>query len=549
MSVPPSGPERVQSKFAQLLGETIVHHAPHTAKINADETRRQVDAWLDGLEAHTARFVGPFLQHVLDNSDPPEPVKALLEEAISPTAAFSSTLEQIFLWGIVSSIISGAVQPFVQGLTNDLTKAATAAGIYRPVDLGTIATAAGRGLNLGDPPTVSVPAWAYGQAAELGVSPDAVNLAASIIGLPPAMQELFEMYRRKLITEDDVRRGLREGDFRDDWITSALGLLHAYLTPLDFVRAAVQAQMSYADARDWANRTGLDTTTSVPIVTGTTDATPDMFGLAFSIAGRPPGPQELERMALRGIIPWQGTGADALTFQQGIAESDVKTKWTDPLQKLAVYVPPPRQVGTLLEHGAITAEQAQQLWQEGGVPAELAAGYVYMTEQQHVGQDKLLAKGEITAGYFDGIFTNEQATEMLGQLGYRAAVAADILAVVDFRRELQAINRVVSHVAAAYEAFKLSATDATTLLQNAGISAGQAARLVGTWDLLRIAPLRVPSAAEIGKAVRYQTITQQEGLEALAALGYQPRDAAIVLSGEIEGPVTPLPPAGTTTTG
>lgn len=540
---------RTASKLAQLLGEVIVHHAPHTAQIGAAETRRQVDDWLEGLEDHLAPFLRPFLQQVLDHTDPPAGVKALLSEAIAPGAQFTSTIQSIFLWGIVSSIVSTSVSPFLQGISNDLNAAAVAQGIYRPVDLATIATAAGRGLNLGDPPTVTVPQWAYDQAAQLGVHPDAVNLAASIIGLPPALQELFEMKRRGIITDAQVAQGLREGDFRDDWIQYAVQLEHAWLTPLDFVRAAVQAQMSYSDAQDWAARTGLDTSTEVPIVTGGTEASPDMFGLAFSIAGRPPGPAELGRMALRGIIPWQGTGADATTFQQGIAESDVKTKWTGALQALETYVPPPRMVGSLLEHGAIDAAQAAQYWEDGGVTPELAQGLVYMTEQQHVGQDKLLAKGEITTAYYDGILSNADATTMLGLLGFRGQVAAEILAVVDFRREIRAINSVVTKVGTLYEGFKISATNATAALEQVGVSPDQAAKLLGYWETLRIAPVRLPSVSEIAKAVKYQTIDQAEALAALGELGYQPRDAAIVLSGEGEFQVAPLPPAGTGTIG
>lgn len=536
-------------KFAQLLADVIVAHTPHTAAINSAHTRKAVDGWLEELEQHTAGFTAPFLAHVLENTDPPAPVRALLEEAINPKAQFSSILEQIFLWGIISAIIQSSVEPFLVGITNDLSAAAVAAGIHRPVDLGTIATASGRGLSLGDPPTVTVEQWAYDQAAMLGIAPDEVNLAASIIGLPPAMQELFEMYRRGIATEDDVKRGLREGDFRDDWIDQALGLLHAWLTPLDFVRAAVQAQLPYDQARDWAGKTGLDTSTPVPVDVGDTEATQDMFGLAFSIAGRPPGPEQLAHMALRKIIPWTGEGAGVLSFQQGIAESDVKTKWTSALQALSTYVPPPRTVGTLLEHGAITAEQAQTFWEEGGVTPELAAGYVYMTEQQHVGQDKLLAKGEITTGYYDGIFTTEQATELLGLLGYRDQVAADILAVVDFRREIQAVNRVVSRVGSFYEAFKLTAADALKALETVGISPDQAQNLLSTWEVLRIAPVRLPTTTEIAKAVKYGTLTEDEALAKLKDLGYQDQDAAIVLSANGEVKVTPLPAAGTTTTG
>lgn len=545
---PPPG-HQTASKLAQLLGETIVHHAPWTAEIEQKAKIAATNEWLEGLEAHTSGLIGPVLQEILDNSDPPPAIKSLLQEAIQPSAQFSTVLVTTLLWGIVSNIIGTSIGPFLQAVSNSLNAAAVGQGVAKPTDPATIATAVGRGLSLGDPPTVTVPSWAVQQAAENGISEADINLAASIIGLPPAMQELFEMQRRNIITADQVAQGLREGDFRDDWIQYAVQLAHTWLTPLDFVRAAVQAQMPYSDARTWAESTGLDVSTAVPINTGGTDATPDMFGLAYSIAGRPPGPQELARMALRGIIEWTGTGADALTFQQGIAESDVKTKWTDALQALSAYVPPPREVGTLLERGAITSDQAVAYWQMGGVPAALAQGYAYMAEQQHVGQDKLLALGDVKTGYFDGVFTDAQATSLLGDLGYRGQVASEILALVDFRREIQSVNAVVRRISTLYAGGKLSATDAKSGLEAVGVSPAQADSILGNWEALRTEPFHLPTAAEIGAAVKYGTIDQPTALAELGKLGYQPRDAAIVLSAHAETAVTPLPAAGTTVTG
>jgi hypothetical protein len=545
----PTDPHAAAGKLAQLLGETIVHHAPWTAEVDAETRKRYTHEFLEGLESHTANQVGPFLAKILDATDPPPEIRSLIEEAIAPPAQFSAFLEQIFLYGIVSSIIGASVQPFLQGITNDVSTAAVKDGIYKPVDPSVIATAAGRGLNLGDKPTVTVPDWAYTQAAQSGVSADDINLQASLVGLPPALQELFELYRRDVITLDEVKTGLKEGDFRDDWVDYAVQLAHGWLTPLDFVRAAVQAQMTYSDAAEWANKTGLDTSTALPLDTGGSDATPDMFGLAFSIAGRPPGPEELARAANRGDIPWEGTGADKLTFQQGIAESDVKTKWTPLLEKLAVYVPPPESVGSLLERGAITGDQAIEYWTAGGVPPELAKGYEYVASQEHVGQDKLLARGQIISGYFDGIFTKDQATGLLDDLGYRADVASDILDIADFRREIQAINSVVRRISTLYAGYKLTATDAQAALVKVGVPAEQASTILGTWSTLREEPVRLPTVTEIGGAVKYGTITQDEALSELAKLGYQERDAAIVLSAHAEAIVKPLPAAGTTVTG
>lgn len=571
MSTPPPVSDRAKTQLAQLLADTLIAHAPHTSEIGSATTRRHVNEWLEELESHTQQFVAPFLQNVLDHSDPPEPVRALLAEAISPSAALSATIEQIFLFGIVSNVISVATSPFLLGLAGDLSATAVSTGSARPIDPSILATAAGRGFDPKGPYSLTPDANILAEAARSGIDAENMSLMASLVGLPPALQELFEMVRRGIITASGVgapavqtnqtpatdtqgkpltvEQGLKEGDFRDDWIGAAVGLLHAYLTPLDFVRAAVQEQMSYADARDWANATGLDLKATVPVnvIPGVT--TPDMFGLAYSIAGRPPGPQELAVMAARQIIAWTGTGAATTSFQQGIAESDVKTKWTDALQALATYIPAPEQTATLLERGAITPAQAATYWADHNVPPDVVTALTFVAEHEAHLQERLLAKGDILKAYYDGIFTQAQALPLLADLGYTGTVAMEMLEIQDFRRQIRAIDQTVRKVGTAYEAFKLSATDVLATLQQLGLSSTESNALLGTWDQLRIRPLRVPTTSEIGAAVKYGTLTEAEALTELADLGYQARDAAIVLSAHAEAPVTPLPPAGTTTTG
>lgn len=537
------------SKLAQLLGEVIIHHAPHTSEIDAETRRRHTEQFMEELEAHTAAKIGPFLTELFDGVTVPETLQPILKDAIGPTAQFSAIVTQLFLYGIVSQLLSTSVQPFLQGVSNDLWAKAVADRISVPVSPAVIATAAARGLNLGDAPTVNMPQWAYDAAAKSGVDADDLNLQASIVGTPPAPQELFELLRRDIIKEDRLKQGLREGDTRDDWIDQLAQLAHGWLTPLDFVRAAVQAQMSYEDAALWANKTGLDTTTHLPITASQVGGTDDMFGLAWAIAGRPPGPVELADMALRNIIPWEGKGAGVTSFQQGIAESDVKTKWTDALRARAQYIPPPAEIGSLLERGAIDHDQAVTLWEQRGVPEVLAKGYAYIAEQQHVGQDKLLAKGEILTAYYDQIMGRKDALDFLGKLGYRDQVADEILDIQDFKREIHEINRVVSKALGQYGAYKLSAADAKRALIAVGIPDDRAQALLKTAEQLRIAPLRLPSTRDIGLAVKSGTITVEEGLDELGKLGYEPRDAAITLSAHAGVKISPLPPAGATVTG
>lgn len=542
-----SAPKR--EALAALIAEALAQHAPVGAKATADAHIGATNDWLEGLEEHVAGQIGPFLERVFEDSSPPPEVKALVDAAIHPSAQFGQLLQSIFVYGIVSQVVGASVTPFLQAVTNELWSIAVGKGLHVPLSPADIATATARGLKYGGPPTTSVEPWAYERAAESGVNADDLNILTSIVGLPPALTDLFEMLRRGIIDEAEVEQGLREGDFRDEWIKRAVQLRYGWLTPLDFVRAAVQAQMDPAEAEAWAKKTGLDTDTPLPVDTGSEPVKPNMFGLAFSIAGRPPGPEELARAALRGIIPWSGTGADAKTFQQGIAESDIKTKWTPILERLAEYIPPPRTVGSLYEHGGITEEQALKYWEMGGVPTELAHGYLYEAQYQHIGQDKLLAVGEVKTGYYDGIYSHAEALTMLEDLGMRDGVAEQVLSLVDFRRELSARNAMVKKVQSYYVSHRLSAADAKASLEQLGVQQGVIGPLLAIWEVVREKPIRLPTTEEIAKAVLYGTITQAEGLEELALLGYEPRDAAIVLSSYSELKIEPLPGPGRGVTG
>lgn len=545
MADPTDGAQQAASKLAQLLGETIVSHAPWTADISEAAKWEHTNKWLDGIEAHSSELIGPLIQKLLDASDPPDEIRALMQRAITPGAAFDSVLVQVFMYSVIGNIVTVLLTPMLQQGANNAGTQATELGFVKPVDLATAATAAARGLNLGAAPTVPVPQWAYDQAAQQGVSKQHMDLAASIVGLPPALQELFELWRRGVIDIDAVKTGLREGDFRDDWIDRVVNLAHTWATPLDFVRAAVQEQLTYADAAEWATKTGLDTTTSVPVKTGGGEQTPDMFGLLYAISGRPPGPQELAAMAHRGIIPWEGVGAGETTFQQGIAESDVKTKWTDKLRALSTYVPPPAEIGALLERGAITSEDAVKLWEQRGVPTALANGYRFIAQQQHVGQDKLLARSDILTGLFDGLFSETQAKEMLALLGLTGQVADDLISITQFRRNIKAINTVVTRVANVYMSYRMTATDAKRALVGAGVDPAQADELLHTWEQFRIQPVRLPTVMQIGYAVRNQTLTIEQAMTEMERLGYQPRDAAIALQEGAKIKISPLPPEGT----
>jgi hypothetical protein len=530
MSTPPHRNTAVAaSKFAQLLGEVIIHHAPWTADIAEDAKRRRVESFLEELEDHTADIMGPLLTTVAQTGNVPPELSSILGAIATPEHQVSAIASQFLVFGVGFQLGTQLLAPFMQVVANNLW----AMNPTKPLDPSVLATMAVRGI---DPATTSitpVPSSITSIAAMSGVSAQNMQALADAVGSPPAPEDLFQMIRRGMITEDQLTQGMREGDTRDEWIPYFTKLRYTTPTPVDLVRAAIQAQMPYDEANSLALELGLEPP-------GYINDNPDWFQLLFDVAGRPPGPQEVGRMANRGIVPWTGTGADVTSFAQAIAESDVKTKWTDALQAIETYWPAPEEVRGLYQAGGITIEQAEAYWQGSGVPDELVKALSHQAQIQQIEQERALNKGDIVKALYDGILDDEDATDLLSQIGYTGQVAKYIIELTDQRREIRAIDMAVRRVGSLYVNYKLTAADATASLDALGVADAQAQSLLNIWTIERTPETRLPSIAQLGRAVQYSGFPFVDAVAGAVKLGYTTYDATVVIAAESEQP----PPGG-----
>lgn len=536
----------------EVVKDVLAEHAPKAAEHGARATAAGRKAFLEELETYNAEMLGDLIDSMRASGSIPPEIDKMLEAIKAPTAQIGGILSSFFIYGVMLQLASSVLQPFFQATSNDIW----AAHPTKPLSPADLAVGAVRGIVPGGPAITSYPEEINAIAGESGISAADMQYLANITGNPPSPQDLLEMKRRGIITLAQLATGLKEGDTRDEWIPMFEQLINQWITPTDFVAAAVREQVTRPVAQAWANAAGLDTGWDVSqypgpqLEVGTPPEEPavNMFDLLFDIAGRPPGPQELGHMANRKLIDWTNADAGlpspdptAITFEQGIAESDIKTKYTAVLQALQVYVPPPRMVTGLLEKGGITEDPARLYWQYGGVPASLVDAYVYEATQQATIQDKLLAKGDILTAYYDQVIDNATATELLDLLGFTGAVAEFQLATVDMRREIKALNAEVNRIGSYYMHYKLTEVGAENALTTLGVPAGQIQGLLSIWSVDRIVPNRLPTTSQISKAVQYGTLTVNEALSKLELLGFTAYDAAIVLSAEGEIQITPLP--------
>ena len=529
-AVDPNRTHQTASKLAQVLAETIIRAHPITAEIGEQTKRRIADNWLEGLERHSTGIVGGLIDQMIEEGNVDDEVLTLLKAAKDPTAQFGSIVQQFFIYGLMFTLAQSLLAPFVQQVQNDIWKA----NPDRPISPPDVATAVIRGIELGSAATTENPGWATDEMAKSGVPAANAQLLTDITGEPPALQLLFEMIRRQIIDEATLRKGIREGDTRDEWIETVAKLRYIQPSPVDFVQAAVRNEIDYNVAKGWATTVGLEPA-------GYLENNPDWFDLLYHTAGRPPGPVEMGHAALRGIVPWDGTGPDSISFHQAIAESDVKDKYWTVLQQLAVYFPPPGEVRTLLLHGGITSDQAIALWKKGGIPQELATAYAYVTETQQITQDRALAKGDIVTLVTERLITDDEATTYLKRIGYTDGNAKEIVALGHARYELDALRAAVRRVEQLYTQFKITAVQAKEALSSLGLADDNVASLMATLEVQRESESAIPTASQISSALYYKVITQDTAMAYLKELGYDDYSAWLVLSVRLHGPLPNAP--------
>lgn len=87
------------------------------------------------------------------------------------------------------------------------------------------------------------------------------------------------------------------------------------------------------------------------------------------LAGDAPAPGDLATALRRGLIPQAGRGPDAVTFEQGISEGNLRDKWTDVMRELAIQWPTPADALDALLEGQVSDADGRALYEKfGGAP-------------------------------------------------------------------------------------------------------------------------------------------------------------------------------------
>lgn len=310
-----------------------------------------------------------------------------------------SVLEQLFIYGVAQQLLGAAMGPELTMLNRAVNELLQATPLS-PIQLADMVV---RGhISIGD-------GTAY--AKQSGIAPSDFQRMVDDAGEAPGVTFLLEAFRRGIIpmagegvASVSLEQGIREGRLHDKWIRVAEQMGVQPIGVADAVDAVVEGQIDYQTGEQIAYFNGIDAIG---------------FKILTDTRGNPPSPSELATLLKRGLIPLEGTGPQAISFQQGIFEGASKDKWWPYYAKLADYVPPPRTVVTLVRDGVVTDEQGLAFLAESGVSDDLARAYVENAHHQRGAVHKAVISTELRTvarrGYESAHLSETQFRALLAQ--------------------------------------------------------------------------------------------------------------------------------------
>lgn len=310
-----------------------------------------------------------------------------------------SVAGQLITWNVLGQILAAVLAPELELLSREVNKILPAT----PLSPEQLADMVVRNI-------VEAGA-AQSYASESGVNGADFQRLVHSAGEAPSPQELIMALRRGVIPHDGTgpdstsfEQGIAESRLYNKWRSVIEAIAHLPLSVADAVDAVVKGHIDYATGEHYAFLNGVDATE---------------FKILEGTRGNPPSPSELATLLKRGLIPLDGTGPDAVTFQQGIFEGASLNKWWEFYARLADYIPPPRTVTTLVHDGAITDAEALAFFQASGLSEELAAKFLDSAHRQRTAAHRTIVSGELRTvarrGYADGHLTEVQFRDLLKQ--------------------------------------------------------------------------------------------------------------------------------------
>lgn len=430
--------------------------------------------------------------------------------------------EQLVVWGILQQLINTVMQPVFVGLAREINDKLP----LTPLTPDALADMVNR--------HIIEEAAAQDYAAQSGIAGKDFQRMVAAAGDGPAPGDLVEALRRGIIDEQGAgpdstsfEQGIAESRIRNKWLPVIKELGVREPSPADALDALLEGQIDQATGEELYHKFGGD---------------PEYFQMLYNTRGSAPTPLEAAQMARRGIIPWEGTGPDVVSYQQAFLEGPWRNKWLDPYRQDAAYYPPIRTIVTMLHHGSIDDATALQWFKYQGASDEVAAAMLADAHTTATARSKELTASQITTMYTEGLMSQGEASAALLAAGWTQASADLLIQHADVVKANQTRNQAVTRIRTLYLGRSIDAGAASNALDALSVPHDARDQLLAAWKVELDNSVRRLTEAQYAAALVYGVMDQATAMAGIVAEGYSAHDAWVLLSNRNKGPLPDEPP-------
>lgn len=508
---------------AQLRGAFEATDEPHVAFLR-DVVVPAADEWLLRGGDDYAAVISDWLQQQSNDSSITDAIGAL-SGRLGQISSSGGWLAGTVTVALVQSILSGAVaRAYINGIEQNslreiqntkLTPAEAASAVVQ----GAMDASAGQD-----------------EATYSGIDGDRFAALVAITGSPPGPQELFDLWNRGVISEDQVNLGLLQSRLKPEWVDAIKNLRVSQVSPSDLVRFLVREVFSESRGQlqldaDYPGQSADDEFLKIGI-------SPELARNYWAAHWQLPSLTEAFEMFHRSIIG--DSELDALMKAQ-----DYSPAWRDSL-KLLSFNPLTRvDIRRMHKSGVLTDDDLVAAYLNIGYSpqdADRMKTFTIALNTQEVNHNKL----DVTSGmrqhligaYQNGVLAREEAGGALGDLGYDQPHIDALLTEADYTITASRFNKVRASVGRLFIGGEWTEDHARASLSDWGATPGEIEFLISDWNIDREfkqlsaehIKQRDLTKAEIEEAFRDEILSETDATGMLVHLGYDDSEVETLLN-------------------
>jgi hypothetical protein len=425
----------------------------------------------------------------------------------------NSPAEQLLIWQVLAQFVSAVMGPEFEMLSRGVNEILQAT----PLTPDQLADMVVKGhILLGD-------GEAY--AKQSGIAPSDFKRMVDTGGEPPGIDFLLQAFRRGYIAQSgtgpdstSLEQGIRESRLKDKWVPVIESMNLQPIGISETVDAVVEGQIAYDIGAHYAYVNGVD---------------PDSFRILVNTRGNPPSPGELAVLLKRKLIPLEGTGPDAISFQQGIFEGASKDKWWTYYAKLADYIPPPRTITTLVHDGSLSDADALVAFEEAGLTPQWAKIFLASAHHSAASAHKATISTELRTqarkAYTDGHIPVSQYRTLLTQAQVPAAAIELDVQAANLAREFNHHSLSLAQIKSQRQNGLIDDAQARQLLVSSGWTEDVANGQIAEWAVEAKRTRTGFSESRILAYLKSGILTESEAYDLLVGMGINSANATFLV--------------------